>query len=81
MSLLQVRARILEAEEAGALKLRNIYLAMEHSRMHLETLQYMRAQQHKSLFEAGLQHPSDTKGQDLGSCELPEAAFASSVMR
>ena len=74
---LQARAQMLRAVEDGTAAMRVVYLALEHSRMHLETLHYMRAQQAKHDFEAGL---TAQQGEAAASCRLPENGVAASLM-
>ena len=67
-----MRDQVLEAAAAGGLAPRNVYLALEHDRMHLETLEYMLLQQRRQDFEAAL--ASGQVDVHDATCALPEAA-------
>lgn len=59
----QVRQVLQEAMRADRADMRGIYLALEHERMHQETLSYMQAQQRKRSFEAQLGQPAAANSQ------------------
>ena len=48
-------SRVVQALQAGQYSMRSVHLALEHERMHQETLAYMQAQQRKRSFEANLE--------------------------
>ena len=51
---LQVREHLREAVRAKRFDRRGLYIALEHERMHQETLSYMQAQQRRKAFESTL---------------------------
>ena len=52
---LQVREQLRAVLQAGHLNMRGVCIALEHERMHQETLAYMQAQQRRIAFEALMQ--------------------------
>ena len=51
LATLQLRTKYLEGLQQSKVETRTVWLNLEHERMHLETLAYMRAQARKKAFD------------------------------